>query len=80
MFEYIDEVLLNIVKDVVIVVGEVIMILYDEGDFESYQKVDELFVISVDYKVNEIICQYFKFNMFDILILLEEIKYVSFEE
>ncbi|TPV59111.1 3'(2'),5'-bisphosphate nucleotidase CysQ [Aestuariibacter sp. GS-14] len=80
MPEHTDEALLNIAKEAAVAAGEAIMTLYDEGDFESYQKADDSPVTSADYKANEIICQHLKLNTPDIPILSEENKHASLEE
>ncbi|MDC8829335.1 3'(2'),5'-bisphosphate nucleotidase CysQ [Alteromonas gilva] len=80
MSEINDEALLQIAKDAALEAGEAIMQLYDDGDFESYQKDDESPVTSADYKANEIITDRLKALTPDIPILSEETKHANLHE
>ncbi|NVK55856.1 MAG: 3'(2'),5'-bisphosphate nucleotidase CysQ [Alteromonadaceae bacterium] len=80
MSEINDEALLQIAKDAALEAGAAIMQLYDDGDFESYQKDDESPVTSADYKANEIITSRLQTLTPDIPILSEETKHASLHE
>lgn len=79
MPELTDEALLELAKKAALTAGEAIMTLYDEGDFESYQKADESPVTSADYKANEIITDILTKHAPEIPILSEETKHASLE-
>lgn len=52
--------------------GEVILQIYDSGDFTSYQKDDDSPVTSADYKANDVITAMFRRETPDIPIMSEE--------
>lgn len=72
--------LLNLAKEAAVKAGKEIMTIYEDGDFESYQKDDDSPVTSADYKANEIITEFLRANAPDIPILSEETQHESLEE
>jgi 3'(2'), 5'-bisphosphate nucleotidase len=64
--------LLEIAKRAARKAGEVVLEIYDSGDFQSFQKEDDSPVTSADYKANEIIIKILQNETPDIPIMSEE--------
>lgn len=71
--------LLQIAKAAAQKAGASIMDVYDSGDFDSFNKVDDSPVTTADYQANEIITQYLQTHSPDIPIMSEESKHESLE-
>lgn len=72
MAEHSHQTLLDVATFAAKQAGQVILDIYDRGDFESYQKEDESPVTSADYKANEIITSILRERTPDIPIMSEE--------
>ncbi|WJG09313.1 3'(2'),5'-bisphosphate nucleotidase CysQ [Aliiglaciecola sp. LCG003] len=64
--------LLEIAKKAAIKAGEVVLSIYDSGDFTAYEKADDSPVTSADYKANEIILEILQRETPHIPIMSEE--------
>lgn len=60
--------------------GREVMVIYNSGDYASYEKKDDSPVTSADYAANDIICDWLELETPDIPILSEEKADISFEE
>lgn len=72
MSEYSIEALLEIAKQSAVEAGQVVLEIYDSGEFQSYSKDDESPVTSADYKANDIITRSLQQQTPDIPIMSEE--------
>ncbi|QJR80828.1 3'(2'),5'-bisphosphate nucleotidase CysQ [Alteromonas pelagimontana] len=72
--------LLELAKEVAVEAGRAVLTIYDNGEYNSYQKDDNSPVTSADYLANDIINERLKKATPDIPILSEETKHASLEE
>ena len=77
---YLLEDLLVLAKKMAVEAGEAILSVYDQGDYESYEKDDESPVTSADYLANNIIVEALEKATPDIPIMSEERKIERLEE
>ena len=69
-----DDQLLELAKHAAVTAGNVVLDIYESGDYKSYEKADESPVTSADYKANDIILEILQKQTPDIPIMSEESK------
>ena len=72
--------LLDIAKQAARLAGDVVMDIYDKGEYESFHKEDESPVTSADYKAHDIISAYLQQHTPDIPLMSEEQTHLPLNE